>query len=326
MPAAHVREACGIPGTSRAHGVPVPRQAGDEGGAARGRRPVRAVDRRADTADEVRAFARAVGFPLILKPRDGAGASGTFRVDDDAELERALARARARRTAARSPSRSSSRATRASTTRSRSTGRSSHEFALHYYPNVLEAMRTRWISPQFVAPTAIDSADGYDEVKAMGAKVAAAPRHRAPRRRTWSGSSGPRASSSPRSAAARRACARGTSTASRNDMDLYREWAMAVVAGPRRASGRRAASPPGIIALRPDRDGAIAGYEGVDEIGAALRRRTSSTRTSRRRARRRSRVEAGYMANAWLRVKHPDYDALRRHARRRRATVKVRAH
>ena len=34
---------------------------------------------------------RQVGFPLILKPRSGAGASGTIRVDDDAaELEHAL--------------------------------------------------------------------------------------------------------------------------------------------------------------------------------------------------------------------------------------------
>src|SRR5437764_377466 len=46
-----------------------------------------------------------------------------------------------------------------------------HEFATHYYPNVLEAMRTRWISPQFIATNRIDSAPGYDDVKAMGRKV-----------------------------------------------------------------------------------------------------------------------------------------------------------
>ena len=32
-------------------------------------------------------------------------------------------------------------------------------------------MRTRWISPQFIATNRIDSAPGYDEVKAMGQKV-----------------------------------------------------------------------------------------------------------------------------------------------------------
>ena len=46
MAAAKVREACRHPRHERADGVPVPRQAGDEGGAARGRRPLRAVERR----------------------------------------------------------------------------------------------------------------------------------------------------------------------------------------------------------------------------------------------------------------------------------------
>ena len=38
---------------------------------------------------ELRQFAQRVGFPLILKPRDGAGASGTYRVTRDDELEHA---------------------------------------------------------------------------------------------------------------------------------------------------------------------------------------------------------------------------------------------
>jgi biotin carboxylase len=47
--------------------------------------------RRADTPDEVRAAAKAVGYPLIVKPIAGAGSADTHRVDDDAELERVLA-------------------------------------------------------------------------------------------------------------------------------------------------------------------------------------------------------------------------------------------
>jgi hypothetical protein len=35
-----------------------------------------------------------------------------------------------------------------------------HDFVSHYYPNVLEAMRTRWISPQIVVTNRID-APGY---------------------------------------------------------------------------------------------------------------------------------------------------------------------
>jgi hypothetical protein len=38
-----------------------------------------------------------------------------------------------------------------------------HDFVSHYYPNVLEAMRTRWISPQFIATNRIDTARDYGE-------------------------------------------------------------------------------------------------------------------------------------------------------------------
>jgi hypothetical protein len=66
-------------------------------------------------------------------------------------------------------------------------GRVVHDFVTHYYPNVLEAMRTRWISPQFITTNRVD-APGYDELKAMGQKVVR-PSGWRPRRRTWSGSS-----------------------------------------------------------------------------------------------------------------------------------------
>jgi hypothetical protein len=65
-----------------------------------------------------------------------------------------------------------------------------------------------------------------------------------------------------------------------------------------------------MIALRPDHDGVIAGYEGVDElqarygdsvIDAHLPPPGTATQP----------VEAGYMANAWVRMRHPDYDTLR---------------
>src|SRR5579862_1675361 len=43
-----------------------------------------------DTAAAAHAFAEQAGYPLIVKPRSGAGASGTVRVDDPAGLDRAL--------------------------------------------------------------------------------------------------------------------------------------------------------------------------------------------------------------------------------------------
>ena len=80
--AAQVRERCGIPGTSAKTAFlcrdkpsmkEVLRQAGVPCAASTG----------TGSPDEARAFAARVGYPLILKPRDGAGAAGTFRVDDD---------------------------------------------------------------------------------------------------------------------------------------------------------------------------------------------------------------------------------------------------
>ena len=87
---AQVRETCTIPGTSlrtaylcrdkpsmkdalRAAGVPT------------------AASTAADNAEQVQQFANAVGFPLILKPRSGAGAADTTRVDDHGQLGQVLA-------------------------------------------------------------------------------------------------------------------------------------------------------------------------------------------------------------------------------------------
>ena len=85
------------PGHLGAHDLAVPRQAVDEGGAARGRRA--RPRRRPPPTPPTRscAFADAIGFPLILKPRAGAGAQDTVRVDSTAELDARAGPASARR-------------------------------------------------------------------------------------------------------------------------------------------------------------------------------------------------------------------------------------
>jgi len=50
--------------------------------------------RRARTVAEVKAAAAEIGYPMIIKPVDGAGSADTYRVDSDAELDVALARQR----------------------------------------------------------------------------------------------------------------------------------------------------------------------------------------------------------------------------------------
>jgi hypothetical protein len=108
-----------------------------------------------------------------------------------------------------------------------------------------------------------------------------------------------------------------------NELDIYREWAHAIVHG--RVAGtpsRRFAA--GIIALRPDRDGRIRRYEGVGEIERRFGRWIidahlpfAGTPTQP--------VEGGYMANAWIRMRHPDYDQLRAMLDEVGQTIQVRA-
>jgi hypothetical protein len=65
-----------------------------------------------------------------------------------------------------------------------------------------------------------------------------------------------------------------------------------------------------MVALRPDRDGRIVAYEGVEELkrryGANLIDHHFPTPGTATQG-----VEAGYMANAWVRMKHEDFDQLR---------------
>ena len=108
-----------------------------------------------------------------------------------------------------------------------------------------------------------------------------------------------------------------------NDLDLYVEWAKLIAHGGTDAkTSRRFAA--GMIALRPDQDGQISGYEGVDEIEREfdpwiydLHMPAKGTPTQG--------VEAGYMANAWVRMRHPDYDQLRHMMDKVGETVQVHA-
>jgi formate-dependent phosphoribosylglycinamide formyltransferase (GAR transformylase) len=318
MPIARVREAAGIPGTSvrtaflsrdkpamkevlRAAGVPCAQSIG------------------AQSAAEVHAFAERVGFPLILKPRDGAGASGATRVDTTAELDAALAGSGDAQSIVVEEFIEGHEGFYDTLVVD---GTIAHDFVTHYYPNVLEAMRTRWISPQFVATNRVDTAPAYQELRALGGKVVGllgietSATHMAwffgPKGLTFS-----EISCRPPGVRAWDLYNVG------NDLDLYREWALAVSTGrTAQAASRRYAA--GIIALRPDCDGRIAGYDGLEAIGQAfgpyvidMHLPPEGTPTQP--------VAAGYMTNAWLRMKHENYDELRRMLDIVGQTVRVRA-
>jgi len=305
LPVARVREACRIPGTStrtawlcrdkpamkealRAAGVPCAQSTGTT------------------SAAEIRAFAERVGYPVILKPRDAAGAAGTHRAANPEELKVAIHVTGSDRGAPVAVEEFVE----------------GHEgfydslclggeivldFACHYFPNVLEAMRTRWISPQIVCTNRLDDPT-YDEVKQLGRTVVrelgidTSPTHmewffgpkglrfseigcRPPGVRVWDLYS------------------------AGNDLDLYVEWARAVVHARVGARPSRAYAT-GMIALRPDRDGTIVGYDGMAEVERRYGEWILDTHLPEPGTPTQP-VEAGYMANAWIRMRHPDYDELR---------------
>ena len=320
MSTAHVREALGIAGTSSksawlCRDKPSMKELLRKGGIAC------AQSTAAGSVEEIIAFAKEVGFPLIIKPRDGAGASGTSRVTNFAELQQA--------------------ARELGVDKGRSVaveefieghegfydtisigGHVVHDFVTHYYPNVLEAMRTRWISPQFVTTNRIDSAPAYRELKVMGAKVISLLElgTTATHMEWFAGPKGLKFSE----IGCRPPGVRAWDLYNvGNDLDLYREWAMAVV---HRRPGARPSRrfSAGLIALRPECDGEITGYDGLGRIEQAFGQwiidahlPPAGTRTQP--------VSAGFMANAWIRIKHPDYDEVRRMLDAVGQTVKVRA-
>jgi formate-dependent phosphoribosylglycinamide formyltransferase (GAR transformylase) len=306
MPAAQVREACTIPGTSvrtawLCRDKPSMKQALREAGV-----PT-AASAAAGSAAEVRAFAGQVGFPVILKPRSGAGALDTMRADDDVTLSRALELFGGQEVESIAVEEFVEGHEGFYDTITID-GQVALDFVSHYYPNVLEAMRTRWISPQFISTNRIDTAPEYAELREMGRRVNAALGigTSATHMEWFFGPKGLKFSE----IGCRPPGVGGWDLYSAgNDIDVYLEWANAITRGETgSAPSRRYAS--GMVALRPDRDGAITGYTGVEElrqqydewvIDAHLPSPGTATQP----------VAAGYMANAYVRMRHPDYDALR---------------
>ena len=169
MVAAQVREACGIPGTSvRATWLcrdkPSMKEALRQAGV-----PT-AASTAADHADEIWAFAKEIGYPLILKPRAGAGAQGTVRVDSDTDLAHAITVLAATGATSIAVEEFVEGHEGFYDTIAKD-NRVVHDWTTHYYPNVLEAMRTRWISPQFITTNRMADSAFYTEVAELGQRV-----------------------------------------------------------------------------------------------------------------------------------------------------------
>ena len=259
MAAARVREACGIPGTSTktaflCRDKPAMKEELRAAGVAC------AASIGASSAEDVRAFVEEHGYPVILKPRDAAGAAGTYRANDSDELEAVMTEVGVDQGIPTAVEEFIEGHEGFYDTISIN-GHVVHDFMSHYYPNVLEAMRARWISPQIVVTNRMDDAPDYQEVKEMGKRVieVLGIGTSATHMEWFFGPKGLRFSEigcRPPGVGVWDLYGAG------NDLDLYVEWAKAIVRGETDARASRAFST-GMIALRPDGDGRIAGYEGL---------------------------------------------------------------
>ena len=304
LPAAKVREAAGIPGTTvqtafLCRDKPAMKEALRQADVAC------AQSRGVASPQELRMFAAEVGFPIILKPRAGAGASGTQRVDNDRELESAIVDQGIDRGASVAAEEFIEGHEGFYDTISIG-GKVVHEFISHYYPNVLEAMRTRWISPQICVTNRMDVPE-YGQLKELGQKVikALGIGTSATHMEWFFGPKGLKISEIGARPPGERIwdlyCVG-------NDLDLYAAWAKAVVWGRVDAvPSRRMAT--GSVQVRPERDGRISGYENLDEVLKRIRPWVFAKEVPAA-GRETVAIEKGYLANAWFRLRHPDYDEL----------------
>ena len=183
-----------------------------------------------------------------------------------------------------------------------------HEFITHCYPTVLEGRRTRWISPQLITTNRIESAPGYQPILEMGRKVnrLLGVDTSATHLEWFFGPEGHRFSE----IACRPPRVRAWELyAIANEIDIHLEWATAVAWGRtvRKASRRYSA---GIIALRPEGDGVVVRHEGAEEVWRRFGKWIIDARLPPVGTPTRP-FETSYMANAWIRMKHPDYDELK---------------
>ena len=305
LAAARVREACTIPGLSyqqtllcrdktlmkefmRENGIPC------------------AASIAADSAEKVIEFGRKHGYPLILKPRDGAGANKTWKVDRERDLSAALHDTGViyGHSVAVEEFVEGHEGFYDTLTVN---GEIRHDFISHYYPNVLEAMRHRWISPMIICTNRMNE-PGYAELKEMGSKVisrlglSTAPTHM----EWFFGAKGLKFSEI---GARPPGVSHWDIYSAANEIDLYKEWADGIVYGNTWGQATRRFSAAQ-LALRPTQDGHIVGYEGLDAMqekygdlvfDAYFPPIGTPTQP----------VEAGYKANAWIHIRHPDYDRLR---------------
>lgn len=305
LPTAKVREACSIPGTTSktaflCRDKPAMKIALREAGI-----PC-AQSIRAHSLEDISKFIARVGFPVVIKPIDAAGAAGTYKVDQVDCLASAAAGAglgQGKSVAIEEFVEGHEGFFDTITIQ----GKVHHEFVSHYYPNVLDGMRHRWISPQVVTTNRLLE-PGYQEIREMANRV-----HQA----LGIGTSathiewfyGPKGLKISEIGCRPPGVGMWDVYCAANDMDLYREWAMAIVHNTSSQKPSRKYSA-GMIALRPDRNGRVSHIEGLEEVQKHFGQHVIDAHFPAPGTPTQP-IEGGFWANAWVRMRHPDYDQLR---------------
>jgi len=265
-----------------------------------------------NTIEEGKKYANEIGYPVIVKPRDGAGAHGTSRCDDDAQLEKALIDmgiGHPRVFVSIEEFVSGHEGFYDTLT---CNGEVVFESISHYYPNVLEAMRDRALSPYIILTNRVE-AEGYTELKSFGRRVVRElGLQTAPTHMEWF--FGPKGLYFSEIGARPPGCWA-------NDMDLYTNWAEALVFGATQPKPSRRYSA-GLISIRANREGRVTGYSGLEKVQEACGRWLGEVHLPAIGSRVPD-VGAGYMGHGWLHVRHPDYDECRKILEYVGATLKI---
>ncbi len=213
------------------------------------------------------AFAESSGFPLVVKPPDGAASQSTYRANNEAELAHALS--------LNPPSEGHEvlleefiQGTEHSFDTFSIDGAPVFHSLTHYYPNPLELMREPWIQWQVVLPREVE-ASAHDDIKAAAFKTLDAlgmttgMSHLEWFRRK----DGSLAISE---VAARPPGAQITTLISRaNDFDCVAEWGRMMIFGEFEVPERKYAV--GAAYLRGMGEGTVQTVQGLEQISAGIR-------------------------------------------------------
>jgi biotin carboxylase len=271
----------------------------------------------AGTAAEAHAFAQAVGFPLVVKPPEGAGSVATFRAADPRELDAALA------AAPPSPERPVLLeefvvGDEHSLETISIGGRAVWHSLTQYFPNPLDVLRHPWIQWCVVLPREVDD-PAFDDIRAVGADALRAlgmgtglSHMEWFRRRDGSVAIG--------EVGARPPGAQITTLVSRaTDTDFVRAWAELMVFGTFTPPQRRYAAGIAYLRAQGDPRGRIRAVHGLDRLSDHAKRLATDWQLPAVGAAPRP----TYEGDGWVLVRHPDTMVVRDALREIVETVRV---